>query len=126
MLQHVDRILLRIPQLEAALRFYRDVLGLKVLRQDAVRRDAQRVIGKLTGCHLYREHIFRRACALPLLQVQLYAPYIIWQPMGESVPGSYLSVERLSEFQILASRPSGWGAGIHEVPDLVSSVLGLA
>ena len=35
MLQQVDRILLRVPQLEAALRFYRDVLGLKVLRQDA-------------------------------------------------------------------------------------------
>ena len=35
MLQQVDRILLRVPQLEAALRFYRDVLGLKIIRQDA-------------------------------------------------------------------------------------------
>jgi catechol 2,3-dioxygenase-like lactoylglutathione lyase family enzyme len=35
MLKKVDRLLLRVPQLESAVRYYRDVLGLKVVRQDA-------------------------------------------------------------------------------------------
>jgi catechol 2,3-dioxygenase-like lactoylglutathione lyase family enzyme len=34
MLQRVDRILLRVPQLESAVNYYRDVLGMKVLKQD--------------------------------------------------------------------------------------------
>ena len=35
MLKKVDRVLLRVPQLESAVRYYRDVLGLKLFRQDA-------------------------------------------------------------------------------------------
>src|SRR5688572_9864950 len=35
MLKRVDRLLLRVPQLESAVRYYRDVLGLTVARQDA-------------------------------------------------------------------------------------------
>jgi catechol 2,3-dioxygenase-like lactoylglutathione lyase family enzyme len=35
MLRSVDRILLRVPQLESAVNYYRDVLGMKVLKQDA-------------------------------------------------------------------------------------------
>jgi len=35
MLQRIDRILLRVPALESAVRYYRDVLGLKLLRQDS-------------------------------------------------------------------------------------------
>lgn len=35
MLRGIDRILLRVPQLGAAVRYYREVLGLKVLREDA-------------------------------------------------------------------------------------------
>ena len=35
MLRKVDRILLRVPQLESAVNYYRDVLGMKVIRQDA-------------------------------------------------------------------------------------------
>jgi catechol 2,3-dioxygenase-like lactoylglutathione lyase family enzyme len=35
MLTRVDRVLLRVPGLESAVRHYRDVLGLKLLRQDA-------------------------------------------------------------------------------------------
>jgi catechol 2,3-dioxygenase-like lactoylglutathione lyase family enzyme len=34
MLKKVDRILLRVPQLESAVRYYRDVMGLKLLRQN--------------------------------------------------------------------------------------------
>ena len=34
MLRNVDRILLRVPQLESAVRYYQDVLGLKLLRQN--------------------------------------------------------------------------------------------
>lgn len=34
MLQRVDRILIRVPALESAVRYYRDVLGLKVHRHD--------------------------------------------------------------------------------------------
>src|SRR3954468_5726577 len=32
MLKRVDRLLLRVPQLEAAVAFYRDVLGLRLIR----------------------------------------------------------------------------------------------
>src|SRR5688572_26474267 len=35
MLRNVDRIVLRVPQLKAALNYYRDVIGLKVLRESA-------------------------------------------------------------------------------------------
>ena len=35
MLRRIDRILLRVPQLESAVKYYRDVLGMKVIRQDA-------------------------------------------------------------------------------------------
>ena len=35
MLRSVDRIVLRVPQLKAAVTYYRDVLGLAVLREDA-------------------------------------------------------------------------------------------
>lgn len=35
MLRRVDRMILRVPQLESAVRYYRDVLGLKLLKQDA-------------------------------------------------------------------------------------------
>src|SRR5689334_24374036 len=34
MLQRIDRVLLRVPGLDAAVRYYRDVLGLKLARQD--------------------------------------------------------------------------------------------
>jgi catechol 2,3-dioxygenase-like lactoylglutathione lyase family enzyme len=34
MLRRIDRIILRVPHLEAAVRYYRDVLGLKLLRQE--------------------------------------------------------------------------------------------
>jgi catechol 2,3-dioxygenase-like lactoylglutathione lyase family enzyme len=34
MLQRVDRILIRVPGLESAVRYYRDVLGMKLIRQD--------------------------------------------------------------------------------------------
>ncbi len=34
MLRKIDRILLRVPQLESAVRYYRDVVGLKLLRQE--------------------------------------------------------------------------------------------
>ena len=34
MLKSIDRLLLRVPSLEAAIHYYRDVLGLKVVRQD--------------------------------------------------------------------------------------------
>jgi catechol 2,3-dioxygenase-like lactoylglutathione lyase family enzyme len=37
MIRRVDRILLRVPQLKAAVRFYRNVLGLTLLREDASR-----------------------------------------------------------------------------------------
>ena len=33
MLKRIDRILLRVPQLDAAVNYYRDVLGLSVVRQ---------------------------------------------------------------------------------------------
>jgi catechol 2,3-dioxygenase-like lactoylglutathione lyase family enzyme len=35
MLRKIDRMLLRVPNLDAAVRYYRDVIGLKVLRQGA-------------------------------------------------------------------------------------------
>jgi hypothetical protein len=35
MFRSVDRIVLRVPQLKAAVKYYRDVLGLAVLREDA-------------------------------------------------------------------------------------------
>jgi len=35
MLRNVDRIVLRVPQLKAAVNYYRDVIGLKVLRESA-------------------------------------------------------------------------------------------
>lgn len=35
MLLRVDRVLLRVPHLESAVRYYRDVLGMKPLRQEA-------------------------------------------------------------------------------------------
>ena len=35
MLRKIDRILLRVPALESAVRYYRDVLGLKLIKQDA-------------------------------------------------------------------------------------------
>lgn len=35
MLKRIDRILLRVPSLPAAVRYYRDVLGLRLLREDA-------------------------------------------------------------------------------------------
>jgi catechol 2,3-dioxygenase-like lactoylglutathione lyase family enzyme len=35
MLKKIDRILLRVPQLESAVRYYKDVLGLKLLKQSA-------------------------------------------------------------------------------------------
>ncbi|MGB7159414.1 MAG: VOC family protein [Tepidisphaeraceae bacterium] len=35
MLRKVDRIILRVPSLEAAVRYYQGVLGMKLLRQDA-------------------------------------------------------------------------------------------
>jgi catechol 2,3-dioxygenase-like lactoylglutathione lyase family enzyme len=35
MLRKVDRIILRVPGLESAVRYYRDVLGLSLLKQDA-------------------------------------------------------------------------------------------
>ena len=34
MLRQIDRILLRVPQLESAVHYYRDVLGLRLIRQD--------------------------------------------------------------------------------------------
>lgn len=34
MLRTIDRVILRVPSLEAAVRYYRDVLGLKLLRHD--------------------------------------------------------------------------------------------
>jgi catechol 2,3-dioxygenase-like lactoylglutathione lyase family enzyme len=34
MLKRIDRILLRVPQLESAVKYYRDTLGLKLLRHD--------------------------------------------------------------------------------------------
>jgi catechol 2,3-dioxygenase-like lactoylglutathione lyase family enzyme len=34
MLRKIDRILLRVPQLESAVKYYRDVLGMKLLRQE--------------------------------------------------------------------------------------------
>lgn len=35
MLKHIDRILLRVPQLESAVKYYRDVLGLSLVRQSS-------------------------------------------------------------------------------------------
>jgi catechol 2,3-dioxygenase-like lactoylglutathione lyase family enzyme len=35
MLLRVDRVILRVPSLESAVRYYRDVLGLKLVKQDA-------------------------------------------------------------------------------------------
>src|SRR3954465_15311978 len=35
MLRKIDRILLRVPSLPAAVRYYTDVLGLKLIKQDA-------------------------------------------------------------------------------------------
>ena len=35
MLQKVDRVILRVPSLEAAVRYYQSTLGLKLIRQDA-------------------------------------------------------------------------------------------
>ena len=35
MLRRIDRILLRVPGLESAVRYYRDVLGMSLIRQDA-------------------------------------------------------------------------------------------
>lgn len=35
MLQRVDRILMRVPQVGAGVRYYREVMGLKVVREDA-------------------------------------------------------------------------------------------
>ena len=35
MLKRIDRILLRVPQLDAAVKYYRDVLGLSVVRQSS-------------------------------------------------------------------------------------------
>src|SRR5580698_8008038 len=35
MLRRVDRVILRVPGLESAIRYYRDVLGLKLIKQDA-------------------------------------------------------------------------------------------
>jgi catechol 2,3-dioxygenase-like lactoylglutathione lyase family enzyme len=35
MFRRIDRLLLRVPNVEAAVRYYRDVLGLKLLRQEA-------------------------------------------------------------------------------------------
>jgi catechol 2,3-dioxygenase-like lactoylglutathione lyase family enzyme len=35
MLRRVDRVILRVPGLEAAVRYYRDVLGMRLVRQDA-------------------------------------------------------------------------------------------
>jgi catechol 2,3-dioxygenase-like lactoylglutathione lyase family enzyme len=35
LLQRVDRILLRVPQLDSAVKYYRDVLGMMVLKHDA-------------------------------------------------------------------------------------------
>lgn len=34
MLRRIDRILLRVPHLDSAVKYYRDVLGMKVIRQD--------------------------------------------------------------------------------------------
>jgi catechol 2,3-dioxygenase-like lactoylglutathione lyase family enzyme len=34
MLKRVDRVILRVPQLDSAVRYYRDTLGLKLIRQD--------------------------------------------------------------------------------------------
>jgi catechol 2,3-dioxygenase-like lactoylglutathione lyase family enzyme len=42
MLRRIDRILIRVPQLKAAVNYYRDVLGMKLLREDA-RRAALRL-----------------------------------------------------------------------------------
>src|SRR5205814_832936 len=35
MLKRIDRLILRVPQLQSAVNYYRDVLGLKVVRHDA-------------------------------------------------------------------------------------------
>jgi catechol 2,3-dioxygenase-like lactoylglutathione lyase family enzyme len=35
MLRTIDRVVLRVPQLKAAVKYYRDVLGLRVVREDA-------------------------------------------------------------------------------------------
>ena len=35
MIRKVDRVILRVPSLEAAVRYYQTVLGLRLLRQDA-------------------------------------------------------------------------------------------
>jgi catechol 2,3-dioxygenase-like lactoylglutathione lyase family enzyme len=35
MLRRIDRVILRVPGLESAVRYYRDVLGLKLIRQEA-------------------------------------------------------------------------------------------
>ena len=34
MLRRIDRIILRVPALPGAVRYYRDVLGMKLLHQD--------------------------------------------------------------------------------------------
>ena len=51
MLRKVDRILLRVPQIESAVRYYRQTLGLKLLKQqpaigdaDCVERAAERLL----------------------------------------------------------------------------------
>src|SRR2546427_487764 len=46
MLRNVDRILLRVPQLQSAVRYYQDVLGLKLLRQNPTIANFQ-----LSDCH---------------------------------------------------------------------------
>lgn len=35
MIRKVDRVILRVPSLEAAVRYYQDILGLRLIRQDA-------------------------------------------------------------------------------------------
>src|SRR5256885_11916606 len=46
MLRNVDRLLLRVPQLQCAVRYYQDVLGLKLLRQNPTIANFQ-----LSDCH---------------------------------------------------------------------------
>src|SRR5450432_4121373 len=35
MLRRIDRVIVRVPALESAVRYYRDVLGLQLIKQDA-------------------------------------------------------------------------------------------
>jgi catechol 2,3-dioxygenase-like lactoylglutathione lyase family enzyme len=54
MIRRIDRILIRVPQLKAAVTYYRDVLGLELLREDA-RRAAFRLPDESTEIMLHAD-----------------------------------------------------------------------